>query len=479
MLRRRSYLLLALLASLALLPLAPAGAKLSGDTWPPPLTGAGANGTVTLKSDEFLQVPDTVKKEMEKPGFAAFAVAKAAPSIDVAYHQGLPDAAINGTGWTSWGDICVADDGKVYCGIGDHGTDFNGRVYMYEWDPTTKTLKKVLDLNSVSPRGAEDVHFAKVHAGIQQTKDGMILVIGTLADGGTAGQVKWTDKVQGSQVIQYDPANGEAQVLFSLPHRCTATTLMDRARNVMYLCLEGNEDKELKGSALAAFDPLAKNLTYRSPDNVVVANRKIAMDHEGNVYFNGKDGELWRYDPKAKSIAGTGMVLSKEGEGEKAVQNSMRSATDQAKDGWIYGSTMGSKGQLFRFNPQAKKVEMLGNDFGHGEYTTVSVLSPDEKYVYYLPGAHGGAKDVGTPVVQYNIATGDRKVLAFLRPYMEKTLGYVPGGTYGVKLSKDGSTLYANLNGHTRDDLRPEKMTAGGFGHTSFVAIAIPESERK
>ena len=81
-------------------------------------------------------------------------------------------------------------------------------------------------------------------------------------------------------------------------------------------------------------------------------------------------------------------------------------------------------------------------------------------------------------MVQYEIATGQRKVLAFLRDGLEQASDWVPGGTYGVKLSADGSTLYVNFNGHAADRIRPSKMKANGFGFTAFAAIHIPSSER-
>ncbi len=105
-------------------------------------------------------------------------------------------------------------------------------------------------------------------------------------------------------------------------------------------------------------------------------------------------------------------------------------------------------------------------------------LSPDEKFVYYLPGAHGQAFKYGTPVVQYEIATKTRKVLACLAAALEKQIDYVPGGTYGMKLSADGATLYVNFNGHAADEIRPGNMKPIGFGLCSFAAIHIPESER-
>ena len=70
--------------------------------------------------------------------------------------------------------------------------------------------------------------------------------------------------------------------------------------------------------------------------------------------------------------------------------------------------------------------------------------------------------------MQFDLKRKKRKVLAFLGPALEEQIGYVPGGTYGVKLSKDGSTLYVNFNGHPRDDLRPSNLRPIGFGLNAF-----------
>src|SRR4029078_12432390 len=131
--------------------------------------------------------------------------------------------------------------------------------------------------------------------------------------------------------------------------------------------------------------------------------------------------------------------------------------------GWIYGVTY-QGGQLFRYKPADDKLEMLGSSWLSGTYIAVMELSPDERFLYYLPGAHGGAWKDGTPVVQYEIATGKRKVLAFLAETIDQECGYVPAGTYGVKLSADGGTLYANLNGHPADRQRHASMKPNGFG---------------
>ena len=155
----------------------------------------------------------------------------------------------------------------------------------------------------------------------------------------------------------------------------------------------------------------------------------------------------------------------------------MRSATRMDGQGYFHGSTHKTN-QLISFNPGKKKLRTHGPTWGHGQYTTVMVLSPDGKYLYYLPGAHGKAWTFGTPVIQFDLHSKTRKVLAFLGPAMEDAFGYVPGGTYGVKLSPDGSTLYVNFNGHLADPIRPAKHRPIGFGLCSFAAIHIPKAER-
>jgi len=103
-------------------------------------------------------------------------------------------------------------------------------------------------------------------------------------------------------------------------------------------------------------------------------------------------------------------------------------------------------------------------------------LSPDEKYLYYIPAAHGKSHLEGTPVVQFNIKTGTRKVLAFLFPYFHNKYGYIPSGTFCLKLDEKGEKLFALFNGAFA-----EYDTASGdvFGDPSVIVIDIPASERQ
>jgi hypothetical protein len=439
-------------------------------SWPPALPGA-VNGTATIRTDDFLTIPPDVVALRTNANTAPFVMAKTAPVVELAYHGNLPNPALNGTGWSAWGDIGVDSNGTVYSGTGDHGNNATGAFcFIYAWDTARKELRQIIDVNAVSKHQPGDVYWSKVHAGIHEGADGKIYAITTLNDGGLAHAQTWTTNVPGSPIFRYDPATGKTDIAGHLPGQCTATTLMDKPRNTLYIMLEG---KHPKAVAFSAYDLGASKFSYISPYDAVTQDRNMALARNGCVYFNGKEG-LWKFDPKKKEIRATRMVFA-----GGAV---MRSSTEESADGWIYGTTFGGdktvQQSLFRFAPASDKLEMLGPDFLDGDYTTVCTLSSDGKYVYYLPGAHGSSLKIGTPVLQYNVKSGQRKVLAFLQDAILAKSGYVPCGTYGVKLSADNATLYVNLNGHAEEKLRLPKMPSNGFGLTAFAAIHIPASER-
>lgn len=435
--------------------------------WPPVLKGA-KNGTGTLTSEDFLKVPASVIQWRKDEGGAAFTVAKTAPTVDLAFHNDLGPDAINRRLWSSWGDICVASDGRVYVGIGDHADDAGGdaRCFIYRWDPVTKTLDQVVDMNKVIPPKPGQPAWSKVHAKIDEGRDGKIYFNATLNAGNRAGQEQyhWTEELPGGQLYQFDPVTGETTVFANLPpKRCSATSRLDRDRNIWWCNLEAGNGDALWGMNLAT-----RQVVYQSGDGAVAFNRNFALTSDGSILFNG-DGGVWKYNASDGSLKKTDATF-----GEAP---GMRASTRESKTGVIYGSTHKTN-ELFAYDVKRDSVTMLGPNWLTGQYTTVMALSPDERFVYYLPGAHGKAFLHGTPVVQLDVQTSQRKVIAFLGDPFAATYGYVPAGTYGVKLSADGSTLYVNFNGHPIDGMRPSRLRPIGFGLCSFAAIHIPKSER-
>lgn len=444
------------------------GAADVSPAWPPQLSGAKL-GTVALKTARFLEVPEAVAATRDDDGVAPFTMAKVPPVVELAFHDNLGTDPTSRRLWSSWGDICLAGDGSVYVGIGDHHHDAegDGRCFVYRWDPTKKTLTQIVDMNKVITPQPGQPAWTKVHAKIDEGPDGKIYFCCTLNAGNRAGNAnyKWTEQLPGAQLYQYDPETGLTSVYANLPpRRCTATSLLDTQRNIWWCNLEAGE-----GDALYGLNLTTRKVVYQSEDGAVAFNRNFALAADGTIYFNGSDNEIMHLTPTTQKITGTGVKFSE--------APGMRASTGQSTEGDIFGSTHKTN-QLFRYRPQDGTLEMLGPTWGTGQYTTVMVLSPDERFVYYLPGAHGKAYQYGTPVVQYEIATKTRKVLAFLAPAFEHQFGYVPGGTYGIKLAADGGTLYVNFNGHAADAVRPSTMKPIGFGLCSFAAIHIPATER-
>jgi len=490
-------------------------------SWPPVLPTANEKGVAELSGSDLLKMPTVVQGILDSNSEVHLSVAKEAPKVELAYFNQLSSPSFNGTGWSSWGDICVASDGKVYAGIGNHGWVEEGEAYIYCWDPSVKELKKIADVNKITGAQPDDVHFSKIHAHIIEGSDGKIYFTGTLDDGGKAGMTpileKWNSRIAGGKLFQYDPSTGKTVIYADLPKaRVTATIKYDKKRNILYCSLEGDPAYN-NGFALGVFDMNKKEWIYQGTPGEITHDRNFMLDASGNLYFNGiesvahtglrlktalenwqkekvnvtdegrlisasmlpgpkkrlnkdvgKYTTLWKYDLATNSVLPTNSYFKSTG---------LRSETRESKDGYIYGTTMG--GELFRFSPSKDEVVLLGSNFlADGEYITVCDLSPDEKYLYYLPGAHGSAGFSGTPIIQYDIEKGTQKALAFLYEPMNKAFNYAPGGTYGMKITADGSTIYVGLNGSPSDSIRPEGLGAG-FGLTSFAAIHIPESERK
>lgn len=436
-------------------------------SWPPALTGL-KDGLVVVSGDDLLQVPADVAAARERGEAVEFVVAKTPPTATFAFHDQLGAEAATRRLWSSWGDICVAKDGKAYCAIGDHGDDKGGdaRCFLYQWDPQTRRLRQVVDMNQLVPPKAGRPAWSKVHAKIDEGPDGAIYFSCTLNDGNRAKDPKYAfdDELPGGQIYRYDPASNKAALYTNLPpRRCTATSLFDAQRGVWWCNLEAGEGNALWGLNLATKKPI-----FQGADGSLAFNRAFGLLNDGSILYNGAT-HIQRLDPATGKVSDLAPLPEK--------SPGMRCVSRPTKDGWVYGVTHATN-TLFKLSIDKGELQLLGPSWLQGEYTSVCDLSPDERFLYYLPGAHGKAWKYGTPVVQYELASGRRKVLAFLASPTEKACGFVPAGTYGARLSAAGDTLYVNFNGHPTDALRPAKMKPIGFGLTAFAALAIPASER-
>lgn len=406
----------------------------------------------TLATKDFLKLP----KDLDTKKFL---VAKVPPKVDVAFFGSL-DKSKKGTLWSSWGDGCLAENGKYYTSIGDH-LGIDGQSYIYEYDPARKVLRRVVDVLRDIMHMLGLYGHGKIHSGIHQGADGW-LYFTTYWGKHREIETALAKGYEGSILLRYHPKTGEVQNLGAIvPKQGLPASIFDAKRGLLYFhaVYEGN---------IAVYDINKQKRIFLGGADKTGGNRTFLLGQDGEVFFSTEQGTLHYYDPQANSLKTTTAQLPESANKKKG--NSLRASARASRTGLLYGMT--AAGQLFSFNPKKEKVKDLGPNFLDGDYTAVMALSPDEKYLYFAPGAHGSGNRVGTPVVQFEIATGKRKVLAFLRDPLFDRFQYKIGGTYSLQISDDGGTLYFTFNG-------AQESERGTFGTPSVVVVHIPSSERQ
>ncbi len=209
------------------------------------------------------------------------------------------------------------------------------------------------------------------------------------------------------------------------------------------------------------YDVERREVIYSGEDDIHTGFRTIAVDDDGNAYFSVNVTGLARYSPATNSVDVLPVTLSA----------SLRAATRRAADGWIYGATNRGDDRIFRFQPETNTIEDLGPAWG---YTTSMVLDPSERYLYFIPDAHGGAYRSGTPIVRHDTRTNEQSVVAFLNSFYEERYGFRLGGTYALDIDPSGERLYINMNAV---DLSAEPGADSGFGDPAVFVVHLPQED--
>jgi hypothetical protein len=182
------------------------------------------------------------------------------------------------------------------------------------------------------------------------------------------------------------------------------------------------------------------------------------------VYFVPGAGEtpLMRFDP------------AKGGPPEKvAGAIGIRAATEETPQGVVYTASLGQGGReasIYAFNTKTEEIQNLGAAaVASNTYIGAIDADPTGRYLYYVPGAHGGSERDGSAVVQFDTKTRTKKVIAFLHPFYQQKYGLVPAGTYSVAVDPKGDKVYVTWN-----------VNRGGRAWDScgLTAIHVPASER-
>jgi hypothetical protein len=410
----------------------------------------GGKALVTDTAEAFVKVPAGVTLR------EGVTVAKAAPTMDFAY---FPGQSYAGKPWSAWGDSTFAG-GKYYASIGDHLAPA-GTAYVYEFDPATKQFRQLIDVKKLlsPPEG----HYApgKIHTQLTMGKDGWLYF--ATHRGSTAVT---TDQYhyQGDWIIRVDPKSRKAEVVVHgpVPKHCIPTGMLDPERLIFYGgTAPGTGKDEGENIHFFAYDVKNRKLLCDVPDGPQRA--MIFARSTGRVYYmQASGGGLMRYDS------------AKGGDPVKIPgQIGLRAASEETKDGIVYTVSNGQGNRepmLYAFDTKTEKITELGSPVvGVNGYITALKIDPTGRYLYYIPGAHGGADKDGSAVVQYDTKTKTRKVIAFLHPFYREKHGVAPVGTYSYALAGAGE-LYVTWNAN---------RSGRAWDVVALTRIVIPEAERR
>lgn len=403
-------------------------------------------------------VTDT-SPEFLKPATALLdgvSVAKTAPTVEFMYYPGQD---YPGNPWSVWGGGS-AIEGKYYSAIGDHLAPA-GNAFIYEYDASAKKLRRLMDTKSLLALPEGDYAPGKIHSRVDLGSDGWLYF--STHRGSTRVT---TDQYhyKGDWVLRCNPATGASEVVMHAPvaKHCIPTSVLDPQRLLFYGGTAPGTGGDEEGIQFFVCDVRGKKLIYSGGDGPA---RCIAFAKStGRVYFTPGKGEgLVRFDP------------AKPGAPERieAPAINVRAASAETPQGMIYLASNGQGGrdaQIHAFDTRTEKAELLGPvPVGSQQYVTALEADPTGRYLYYIPGAHGGAEKDGTPVVQFDTQTRGRKVIAFLHPFYQAKYGCTLKGTYSAALDPRGDKLYVTWNAN---------RGSRAWDTCALTVIHIPESER-
>ena len=414
--------------------------------YPPNLPGG--QRVVTDRSPDFLKPADSLL-----PGVK---IAKTPPTIDFLYY---PGQTYPGKPWSNWGDS-LAINGKYYASIGDHLAP-RGNAFVYEYDPATKKFRQLADVQKVLnlPEG----HYTpgKIHGRLDMGKDGWIYFS---THRGSKRVTTDEHHYEGDWIFRCDPVTIEAEIVCPspIPKHSIPNTVLDPERMIFYGATASGMIAETEEIRFFAYDLENKKLLTSITNGP--SRYMMFSPSQNTIYYtpNNDLSPLMKFDPaddsEPQQIAG---------------EIGIRAATEETKDGMIYSVSQAGRGEdnyLYSFNVKSRSIEKLGPvAVGSQQYVATIDAGPNGRYLYYVPGAHGGSDKDGTPIVQYDVKTNTRKVLAFLDPYYRDKYRAIIAGTYSIAVDPAGDKLYITWN---------VSRGSRAWDCCALTVIHIPESER-
>lgn len=412
-----------------------------------PTNSTASTATTTASSAECAPAGEGIAWTAEASAEATVVQEPSGDTAGVALAM-YPRPDYEGKPWSHWGQGLVSADGRFFSAIGDHhGAD--GNSFIYEYDPTTMTLTRVVDVLATLDHEPGAWGYGKIHA---QMAAGACDQIYVATYWGNRRGLTFTNGYEGDLLFRLDPSSRTTEnVGVILPEHGVAS--MAAAPDGSLIYAEAADPFGEKVGFFLALDPATGEVVFSDDDEAHGGYRSIAVAADGSAYITWNGSGLARYDPESNTLEDTGLSMPGE---------ILRAATVPDANGRIYAVSR-DPAVFFVIEPDGVITE-LGPAAG---YTTSMALAPDGSHFYYVPDAHGGAWENGTPLIAVDTTTGEPTVVVELNPLVESEYGLRAGGTYNVVVSDDGSTVFVALNAG-------DPATRDSFGEIVLAVVTLP-----
>ena len=390
----------------------------------------------------------------------------------------------------------VGGDGKIYYVLCSESVDVGGQMFCF--DPATRSIRHLADLTEACgekglkaiPQGKSHVNFVEAHGklyfathvGVYTTIDGMEKM-GVPPPG--------CKPYPGGHLLAYDLKAGTFENFCVMPDGEGVLAMnMDVKRDTIFALtwpsgtflryrVLGNDLKSFGRSC--ADGENGKGARYRT------VCRSICVDPgTGRAFYTTSEGTIFAYDPQTDSVAAVrGDDLRKDYFGLYDPTSPGHMGYNWRMTIWyepekcVYG-VHGNSGYLFRFDPQAERVDVLERltsapskfsgmfdqfSYGYLGFT----LGPDGRTLYYLTGApiyENGRRVAGKASTAKGEAKGleDLHLITYDIPtsmYTDRGAIFYENGNRplyvnSIAVGRNGTVYFiarVTENSHTRADL--------------------------
>ena len=424
---------------------------------------------VVVESEGFLEPPEGY------PGYRSldeFTVAETPPKVNLQVLPNLdpeffPEGEAYQAGWANWAAVTRSADNRFYLAAGDH-RGRGAQINLYEYRPDDGehgVLERVLDVTDALGWHGEMYTDGKLHGHMDIMPDGTLWA--TTHRGPNPTDEWWEAGYRGAWLLSYNVETGEARnwgvplVGQELPNH-----KLDTERGILFAngYLHGN-------TAMLSWDVNEKRVRYAGspPNGWRWQERSMFLDkatgHFWGVEMSEEPYRFISFDPQLNRFKRHDVEIPVHPNAERQHAHGSWPTPPDA-DGWYYKDF---GGVLVRIRPDwddGPEMEVLGLTADAGRFPVLQIaMCPERRYIYWTP-----RRTDTMAIKQYDIRTGEKKVLGFLQEPILREYGLSIGdGVWGMNISDDGSFLVILDN--------------GGFGslwqgYPVVLVVSIPESER-